>query len=187
MYVAGGNGNNIRKLSYNGTAWDVTTIAGASATGTADGIGTAARFNQPYDITIDAAGNLYVADCVNNLIRKLSYNGTAWDVTTIAGGTAGFADGAGTAAQFIQPMGIAMDAAGNLYVGDDGNHRIRKLRYNGTDWDVTTVAGDGSTASLDGPGLTAQIFGPRGIKVDAVGNIYIAENGNHRIRKITFE
>jgi sugar lactone lactonase YvrE len=130
LYVADCNNHRIRKIDKNGK---VSTFAGSGATGSANGgyaegdALTAARFNRPTGITLDAAGNLYVADCNNHRIRKIDKNGK---VSTIAGdGTAGFADGPGTAARFNRPDGITVDAAGNLYIADTSNHRIRKLSY----------------------------------------------------------
>ncbi|MEI9962999.1 MAG: hypothetical protein WDM76_18345 [Limisphaerales bacterium] len=114
----------------------------AAARGIADGTGSNARFNQPYDITIDNAGNLYVADRVNDTIRKITPvvtvkpRGTNWVVTTIAGmaGIAGSTDGANINALFFGPQGITADGASNLYVADAGNHTLRKITPVGTNW-----------------------------------------------------
>jgi serine/threonine-protein kinase len=122
FYVADTYGQKIRKVTGAGV---VTTIAGSDAEGAADGTGAAASFFQPVGICIDAAGNLYVADTQNHLIRKIATDGT---VTTIAGtGSAGNADGVGTAASFNTPFGICVDAQGTLYVADTYNNIIRKL------------------------------------------------------------
>jgi hypothetical protein len=118
----------VRKI--NALDGQVVTIAGGNDPGYADGVGSAASFNQAAGIVSDASGNLYVTDAGNNRIRKISTNGT---VTTFAGsGIAGFADGVGTSAAFNNPYGIAIDAAGNLYVADNYNHRIRKITQDGT-------------------------------------------------------
>jgi DNA-binding beta-propeller fold protein YncE len=121
VYVADLNNHRIRKIT---PARTVTTLAGSSS-GFADGVGTAARFNNPLGVAVDAAGNLYVGDRFNHRIRKITPAGV---VTTLAGtGTTGSADGVGTAARFNNPFGVAVDAAGNLYVADAFNHRIRKI------------------------------------------------------------
>jgi streptogramin lyase len=157
----------------------VTTVAGGTG-GYADGAGTDARFDEPMGITADAAGNLYVADTYNHRIRKIDPSGA---VTTVAGdGTWGSADGAGTAAQFNHPSGITADAAGNLYVADTYNHRIRKIDPSGA---VTTVAG-GTWGYAEGTGTDARFNLPSGITADAAGNLYVADYGNHRIRKLTY-
>jgi hypothetical protein len=133
LYVADANNATIRKITPVGTNWVVTTIAGlANVTGSSDGTGTNALFYQPDSIAVDNAGNLYVADALNNNIRKLIPVGTNWVVSTIGGlagnpfGPFGSSDGAGSAARFYYPNGIAVDNAGNVYVGDYGNNTIRK-------------------------------------------------------------
>jgi DNA-binding beta-propeller fold protein YncE len=112
--------NRIRKIT---PAGEVSTLAGREE-GFADGIGSDAMFYEPEGITIDAAGNLYVADTMNHRIRKIT---PAGEVSTIAGSEEGFADGIGSVARFYRPAGIVSDAAGNLYVADFWNHRIRKI------------------------------------------------------------
>src|SRR5690606_18590713 len=166
---------------------DVSTFAGSGETGFADGVGTAAEFFGPHGIAIDATGNLYVADLGNHVIRKITPDGT---VTTLAGsGIAGFADGVGTAAQFSGPQGIAVDAAGNIYVADQATQRIRKITPAGV---VSTLAGSGvhvpfagvAGGFADGDGATAKFHLPKGVAVDASGNVFVADNVNHRIRKV---
>lgn len=159
----------------------VVTIAGlAPQTGNADGAGTTARFDLPYQIAADAAGTIYVADFNNNRIRRISSNGT---VTTLAGSSQGYADGTGIGVQFNHPEGIALDASGNVYVADTFNHVIRRITSAGV---ATTLAGSpGVSGSADGTGSAARFNNPRGIAVDANGNIFVADSLNATIRKIT--
>ena len=158
----------------------VTTLAGGSSTtGFADGVGTSALFSLPYGVAVDANGTAYVADTVNNRIRKITSAGV---VTTLAGGNYGFADGTGTSALFQNPDSVAVDASGIVYVADNGNHRIRKITPAGV---VTTLAGSGSAAFTDGAGTSASFNVPRGVAVDASGLVYVADTNNHRIRKVS--
>jgi hypothetical protein len=171
VYVA--NGNRIRKVSPIGV---VTTLAG-STEGYADGTGTAARFFWPDGVAVDTAGNVYVADSMNNRIRKISPTGV---VTTLAGdGTEGYADGTGLAARFYRPEGVAVDTADNVYVVDGGN-RIRKISPAGV---VTTLAGDGTNGYADGTGTEAKFGALYGVAVDTAGNVYVFDG--FTIRKIT--
>lgn len=147
----------------------VTTIAGGPAAGFAD----------PFGLAIDGAGNLFVADAGdNNRIAMVAPDGS---VTTVAGQREGFADGAGAAAAFHTPSAIAIDAKGNLYVADTGNHAIRKVTPAGV---VTTVAGNGQPGYSDGTGSQAQFNGPVGVAVDRAGNVFVADTYNDRIRRI---
>lgn len=177
IFVADRDNHAIRKITPAGV---VSTVAGTGTSGFADGDAATAQFNQPLDIVVDAAGNLYVADNLNHRIRKISTDG---QVTTLAGnGTAGFANGTGTAAQFKNPSGLELDQDGNLLVADRLNHRIRKVTPAGV---ATTVAGDGNSGYLDGDAAGARFADPYGITVDGNGNVYIADLNNHKIRKIT--
>lgn len=158
----------------------VTLLAGNGATGSVDGIGTAATFQKPVAITVDTAGNAYVADMKNNLVRKVTLGGV---VTTILGnGVASSVDGIGTAATVNVPHGIAVDKSGNVFVSDSGGSRIRKINLAGV---VTTFVGNGEGAYLDGTGTSAKVSGPYGLAFDSSENLYVADVGNRRIRKIS--
>lgn len=191
LYVADTFNNRIRVVTINSplsaasssphldSQWIVSTIAGSGVLGYADGVGTAASFNIPVEIKVDGSGHLYVADSFNNRIRKI----VAGVVSTLAGsGTAAYVDGVGTEASFNYPTGIAIDDFGNLYVADTSNNCIRKIVI--STGEVSTVAGSGSVAYADGVGATASFSSPQGITVDDSGNLFIADSGNHRIRKI---
>lgn len=178
-YVADANNNTIRKITREGV---VTTLAGAPGErGRTDGAGAAARFSEPFGLATDAAGNVYVADNLNNAIRKITPDGV---VTTLAGGgAAGTADWTGTAARFHEPRGVAVDADGTIYVADYENETIRKITSAGV---VTTLAGLPDTVgNADGTGAAARFRGPNGVAVDATGTVYVADSGNRAIRKIT--
>ena len=179
VYYANGY-NRIRVVSPNG---NISILAGSGARGGfADGAGGSARFNQPQGVAVDSAGNVYVADSGNNRIRVVSPNGT---VSTIAGtGVAGFADGASTSAQFSSPYGVAVDNAGNIYVADSGNNRIRVVsQIEGT---VNTLAGSGVAGFADGNWASAQFNQPKGVALNnANGVLYVADSNNHCIRAVT--
>ena len=158
----------------------VTTLAGDGSPGFQDGTGAQARFADPFGIALDREGNIMVADAGdNNLIRKIT---PAGQVSTLAGGAEGFKDGAGAEAAFNSPSALAVDADGNLYVADTGNHAIRKITPAGL---VTTLAGDGTPGDRDGKTIEARFNGPCGVAVDAQGNVYVADTYNDRIRQIT--
>jgi sugar lactone lactonase YvrE len=183
VYVADTENSEIRAITPGGV---VTTLAGSPGVGgSANGTGGAARFDAPFGIAVDGAGNLYVADTDNDVIRKISPGAV---VTTLAGtaGTAfppSAADGTGGAARFDGPRGVAVDSGGNVYVADTGNDLIRKITPDGV---VTTLAGAaGNAGSADGTGTAARFDTPTGVAVDALGNVYVADSGNLRIRMIT--
>lgn len=161
--------------------WPVSigTVAGNGSAGFADGGAAQARFSDPFGMVIDRDGNLFVADAGdNNRIRKITPEGV---VSTLAGGKEGFADGNGAAAAFHTPSGMAIDAAGNLYVADTGNNAIRKVTPQGV---VTTLAGGGVPGYLDGKADVAMFNGPVGVAVDKAGVVYVADTYNDRIRAI---
>jgi sugar lactone lactonase YvrE len=155
-------------------------VAGDGVRGLRDGAGMQARFDDPYGIAVADDGTRYVADAGdNNRIRRIAVDGT---VSTLAGGNEGFADGAGAAAAFHTPSGLALDGEGNLYVADTGNHAIRKVSPQGI---VTTIAGTGEAGFRDGPARQAQFNGPIGVAVDGRGRVHVADTYNDRIRVIS--
>lgn len=179
VYVADTNNHLIRKITPAGV---VTTLAGNVFGGRADGNGAAASFNQPMNLTVDAAGNVYVSDTGNNTIRKIT---PAGDVTTLAGTAplAGATDGVGAAARFYAPRGIAVDAAGSVFVADFRNHLIRRIAPDGT---VSTLAGTATVpGSVDGTGAAALLNYPQGLACDGAGNLYVSEIGAPLLRGVT--
>lgn len=180
VYVADTQNHTIRRISPTGV---VTTFAGlAGEPGATNGTGSAARFNQPQGVAVDAAGTIYVADTFNHQIRKIT---PAGEVTTLAGSAAekGTTDGTGTDARFDQPMGVAVTPAGDILVADSNNHTIRRITPNGA---VTTVAGLARRhGSVDGTGSAARFYQPMGVAVDVSGNIIVADTNNFTIRRIS--
>jgi uncharacterized protein (TIGR03437 family) len=184
LYIADSGNNTIRKVS----SGVITTVAGNGTQGYSgdNGPATSAQLFTPSWITVDSAGNLYIADIGNNVVRKVSASNGF--ITTVAGnGTYGFSgdNGQATSAELYGPMGVAVDSAGNLYIADLGNQRIRKVAAsNGV---ITTVAGNG-TAGFSGDGAqatSAELNGPYGVAVDPAGNLYIGDIGNNRVRKVS--
>ncbi len=177
LYVADTDASVIRKITPTGV---VSTFAGSGTYSSVDGTGTSASFNRPYGICLDPSGNLYVAERSGNKIRKITPTGV---VTTLAGsGVAGSIDGIGVSASFITPQDLCSDLAGNIYVADTGNNKIRKITPSGV---VSTFAGSGISGSSDGVGLAASFWEPAGICFDGISNLYIGDSRNHKIRKIT--
>lgn len=180
LYVSDTTNHTIRKITPGRV---VSTLAGSPGlTGSTNGTGSAARFNFPVGLAADAAGNVYVADLRNSVIRKITPAGV---VTTLAGtpGQFGTADGTGASARFFFPCGVAVDAAGNVYVADTGNHLIRRVTPEGV---VTTLAGSGAAGTSDGTGSAARFSSPWGIAVDRGNSLIVADSANHTIRRVTF-
>jgi secreted PhoX family phosphatase len=177
LYLADDGIELIRKITPTGV---VSTFAGSGISGSANGISTVASFNDPHGIVVDAAGNVYVTELVNQLIRKITPAGV---VSTFAGsGIAGNVNGTGTAASFNQPYGLALDAIGNVFVADALNNIIRKITPAGV---VSTFAGSGIAGNANGTSITASFYLPQGLVFDSAGNLYVADSGNNLIRKIT--
>jgi sugar lactone lactonase YvrE len=179
VFVSDPGNSRIRRIDVSG---NVTTAAGDGTWGYRDGPAAQARFDGPRGLALDAGGNLYVADQANNRIRKVDAQGV---VSTYAGtGTPGYLDGPRSSAQFYHPFGVAVDADGNVYVGDSLNFRIRKIDSSGQ---VSTLAGDGTQGYVDGPGGSARFSYSTRLAVDSAGNVVVADEFNCRIRKVTPE
>ena len=182
VYVADTDHSRICKVTPSG----VVSVLAGSATGDpgtagyVDGVGTAAKFDAPNGVVVDAAGNVFVTDARNRRIRKITPAGS---VSTLAGSTEGYAEGTGADARFENLSGPCIDAAGNIYAADIGNNRIRKITPAGV---VSTVAGGAPMGYTDGPVATALFGYPYAIAVDAVGNIFVADVDNNVIRKIGY-
>jgi len=176
----------LRRIGNDGA---VSTLAGQvdvnGLPGFAEGSATDARFGSAVDVALDSAGNAYIVDVTNCAIRKLGRDGR---VSSLAGGsgTVGSSDGVGAQAHFNYPRGVALDPLGTVYVADTNNHTIRKITPTG---EVLTLAGKagvgGDADSLDGRGDSARFVYPEGLAADAQGTVYVADTGNHTIRKIT--
>ena len=184
LYIADHFNDRIRKVGADGV---ITTVAGNGDVGNGfngdGGQATSAQLRGPWGVAVDASGNLYITETLFHRIRKVRADGV---ITTVAGnGASGFSGDGGqaTSAQLSEPLGVAVDASGNLYFADTNNHRIRKVRADGV---ITTVAGNGAYGfSGDGGQATsAQLSVTHGVAVDASGNLYIADTDNQRIRKI---
>jgi sugar lactone lactonase YvrE len=169
----------IRKIAPDGTT---TTLAGNGTSGFADGSGASAEFREPVGVAVGGDGTVYVADYNGNRIRKVAPDGTT---STLAGnGTAGFFNGSGGAngtTQFNSPVGLALDGAGTLFVGDSFNRRIRKVAPDGS---TTTLTGDGTFGSIDGSGGATEFEVPSGVALGPGGTLYVADPNDNRIRKV---
>jgi streptogramin lyase len=168
VYVADWGNHTIRKVTPVGTNWVVTTLAGkAGSPGLVNGTGTNAEFNYPNGLAVDTNGNVYVADTANAAIRKVTPAGV---VTTLS-------------TDFSGPTGVVVDTHGNVYVADYYSYTIRKVTPAGA---VTILAGlTGSYGSVDGTGSAARFNDPYGVAVDSATNVYVADEFNSTIRKVT--
>ena len=179
LYVADNVNNRIRKITPTGY---VSTVAGSGNSSYADGQGITASFYRPMGLTLDELGNLYVADCLNHCIRKITPSGY---VSTLAGSInsiSGYVDATGTAARFYRPSDLKQDASGNLYVTDWYNNMIRKINPLGV---VSTFAGSITPGSNDGLGSAAGFHSPSAMAIDLAGNLYVCDENNNKIRKVT--
>ena len=174
---------------YTGLGYSFTTIAGTVGNSAfADGTNGAALFDTPVGICVDVNSNLYIADTGNSVIRRLRPTTNGWVSSTIAGltGYPGNADGTNSQARFDYPSGVAVDTNGNLYVADQVNSTVRKMTTDGTNWTVTTIAGSaGNYGSANGTNGVARFYYPAGVAVDIAGNVYVADQINSTIRKLT--
>jgi sugar lactone lactonase YvrE len=184
LYVVDTGFSNVRKVDAQGTITTAAGATGGSSLFSGDGgPATAAKLNGPLGIAVDKTGNLYIADSGNNRIRRVDRKGV---ITTVAGtGEAGFSGDGGpaTAAKLDDPEAIAFDAAGNLFIDDSKNDRIRRVDQRGI---ITTVAGTGKTGhSGDGGRAAAGTFyDPVSVVADADGNLYVSDHHNDRVRRI---
>jgi sugar lactone lactonase YvrE len=184
LYIADYSGNRVRRVNI--STGVISTFAGTGSAGYwgNGGAATSAALNNPFSLGFDSAGNAYIADTSNAVVRKVTPGGT---ISTFAGtGTAGYSGdgGSATLARLYAPTGIEVDSSGNVYIGDAGNHTVRKVVPGGT---ISTVAGTG-TAGYNGDGIaatSARLYGPNGVALDRRGNLYITDTSNNRIRKVT--
>lgn len=177
LYIADSNNNRIRKLSADGKT--LSTIAGSAQQGFQDGSALDSRFFSPRDLVFNAQGELYVSDGFNHAIRKLSADGKT--LTTVVGnGEPGNREGKGSAARLSEPVGLALDAGGTLFIADSGNNQIKTLSPNG---ELKILAGNGEGRYKNGPLRESSLASPRGLTLYA-GGLYIADTQNHRLRKL---
>ena len=184
LYIADSSNDVIREVTTDG---NITTVAGNNTRGYSGdgGPATSAQLWSPYAVVVDSSGNLYISDSNNHAIREVLTNG---NIATLGGnGYPGYSGDGGYVggAQFNYPKGLAIDAAGNVYVADFGNSVIRKIVVNSNV--VTTIAGTGAAGFLGdgGPAISAELDYPESVAVDAAGNLYIADTLNQRIREVT--
>jgi len=170
LYFTDGDGNKIYRITSSG---NISTIAGTGTAGYTDGPALSAQFSTPTALALDSTGDLYVADTGNSLIRRITSVGVVYTLPI---------------ANLNRPSGIAFDSQRNLYISDSYSHKIRKITYTGT---MSVFAGDpslykgGSAGYLDATGTTARFNNPGAIAFDSMGNLYVADYGNHCVRKIT--
>jgi hypothetical protein len=183
LYIAEYYGQRVRKVTPNGT---ITTLAGTGVQGYSGdgGPATNAELNGPYRVTVDLAGNVYIPDSGNSRVRKVAPDGT---ITTFAGnGSSGYSGDGGpaTSAALNYPEAVAFDSAGNYYIADEAANVIREVSPSGI---ITTAVGTGNAnyTGDGGPATSATLYGPVGVQVDASGDLYISDQGNDVIRKVT--
>jgi sugar lactone lactonase YvrE len=186
IYIADTYNNRIRKVTA--STGDISTVAGNGTEGYSGdgGAATSAELNQPTAVAVDSGGDIYIADLGNNRVREVIVN--TGGIFTVAGdGTRGYSGdgGAATSAELNYPYGVAVDAAFNIYIADSNNERVRKVT--GSTGKISTVAGDGAQgySGDGGAAISAELYSPHGVAVDTVGNIYIADYSNNRVRKVT--
>ena len=179
VYIANRADHRIRKVDSAGV---ITTIAGSGLWGLSGdgGSATEARLAAPYSVAADTSGNVYIADSSNHRIRKVDSAGL---ITTLAGSGDNGDGGPAVEARLFGPLGVAADGSGNIYIADEDDSRIRKVNSAGV---ITTVAGTGQLgfSGDGGPAVEAQLYWPSGVAADGLGNVYIADQYNHRIRKV---
>ncbi len=182
VYIGDFSNHRVRKVNTLGVISTIagTTTAGFSGDGAAANL---AQLNLPFGVAVDGAGNIYIVDSGNNRVRKISNTGI---ISTIAGTTvAGFGGDGGiaTLAQLNNPRGVSVDGAGNVYIADMANQKVRKINTSGI---ISTIAGTttGGYSGDGGQATIAQLTSPHGVAIDKAGNVYIADAGNHRIRKV---
>jgi trimeric autotransporter adhesin len=182
VYIADGGNNRIRKLLPDGTLISIAGNGNASFFGDS-GPADAASLHDPHGIFSAGGGHIYIADTGNQRVRELLPDGT---ITTVAGngGQGPSGDGgAATSAQLNLPTGVVLDAAGNLYIADRGNNRVREVSPSGT---ISTFAGNAAYGIGDGgPATAAQLDAPSSVAVDAAGNVYLSDTGHNRVRKVS--
>ncbi|MFE7117923.1 NHL repeat-containing protein [Streptomyces sp. NPDC057654] len=183
VYFSEWSNHRVRKVTPAGI---ITTVAGNGQPGYVSdgGPAVATRLQYPSGVAVDSGGNLYIADCGNHRVRKVTPSGI---ITTLAGnGTAGYVSDGGpaVAAGLYYPHGVEPDTAGNLYIADGSNHRVRRVSANGI---ITTVAGNGVAGYVDdgGPAVSTRLYNPSGVTLDAAGNLYIGDHSNQRVRGVT--
>ncbi|MES1227751.1 MAG: hypothetical protein ABUL72_03715, partial [Armatimonadota bacterium] len=186
LFVVETGGHRVRRITPTG---QVSTVAGTGAAGAVDGAGTSASFNAPLGLTVAADSTIYVGDTTNNRIRKIVKSGidptlpASYSVSTICGAAAGFADGTGSAALFKNPMGLALDGNGALFVADTSNYRIRRIDLATNT--VVTIAGNGAAQSVDGIGTTtASMGGPRGVAW-VKGSLVVSDFSQNCLRQVS--
>jgi trimeric autotransporter adhesin len=186
IYIADSGNHRIRLVTK--STGIITTVVGTGSYGYSGdgGLATSAALFYPYGVAVDASGNIYITDYIYHRIRLVTKS--TGIITAMAGNeTVGYSGDGGqaTSATFISPNGVAVDASGNIYIADTYNHRIRLVTT--STGIITTVAGNGTRGYIGDGGLatSATFISPYGVAVDASGNIYISDSGNHRIRLVT--